>query len=292
MKRKAFCVWTIGITTLFLCACGTAEEPVTPTITTPPKVLIVDAATPTPTLTLEQGELPESSEEELPTETPVPTQAEVTPEPQPTATKAPTATPAPTPTSKPTETPVPTKAEARPYEKGTLTETEFISEWLGMKFIPATGMELSSQEELDEIMRVTEEVVYGKEIKGALDYESLSLVYEMSLSWPDKGLTLQLTVEPVSDEAFTEADYEAKLREELNLLEESGFQYIVDDKTYSETIAGKEFVNFGYTTYYGDGLFLHQENYFRKQDDRMILISIIGELEIGMQELIKQFQTY
>lgn len=282
MKKNVLKLWAICFCGLFLAACGSVEEAATPTITSKPKVMIVDAATPTPTLTLEEGEA-------APTETPVPT-----PEETPTAVPQETAAPVPTaaPTKAPTATPEPTKAEKRSYEKGTLTDSEFKSEWLGLKFIAGKGMELSSQKELDEIMRLTEEAVFGKEIKGALDYESLALVYEMSLVWQDKGLTMQVMVERMADGMATEEDYVAAMRDEMSLLEENGFTYIVDDRTYQETIAGKEFANFGYTTYYGNDVSLHQENYIRKQDDRIVLISIMGESEEGMQELLNRFKEY
>ena len=292
MKRNSLKIGIICIAGLFLCACGSLEKNVTPAVTVTPKVIIVDPATPTPTLTPKEGEQPEFSEEDNVTSTPAPTPSEVTKEPEPTKAEAPTATPTPKPTKAPTATPEPTKAENRPYEKGVLTGTEFKSEWLGMKFTTTAGMELSPQKELDETMRLTEEAVSGKEIKGALDYDTLGLVYEMSLVWQDKGLNMQVLVERMADSSATEADYIAAMKEEMSLLEESGFTYIVDDKTYSETIAGKEYVNFGYTTYYGSDISLRQENYIRKQGDRMILISIMGESEAGMQDLLDLFKKY
>jgi len=285
VKKKAIPLGIICICGLFLAACASPEETSEPTITSKPKVLIVDAATPTPTLTLEEGELPTPTEGISITETPESVPEEpVTPEPTPS--------PELTATPKPTPSPEPTKEVTRSYEKGALTAGEFKSEWMGLKFTSEKGMELSSQKELDDIMRLTEEAVSEKEIDGPLNYKDLSLVYEMSLVWQDKGLTMQVMVEKMADGAATEQDYVAALRDELVLLEESGFTYIVDDKTYSETIGGKEFSNFGYTTYFGSDVSLHQENYIRKQGDRMILISIMGETEEGMQELVEQFKSY
>jgi len=295
MKRRVLFWGVMCMAGLFLCACGSVEETPAPTITSKPKVMIVDAATPTPTLTPEEGVIPDNTEEPVPTETPVITpEASVAPEPTqtpvPTPTTAPTATPKPT--KAPTATPEPTKAESRSYEKGELTATEFKSKWMGMKLTAEAGMELSPQEELDETMRLMEEAVTGKEIKGALNYDKLGIVYEMTLVWQDKGLTMQVMAERMADASATEADYVAAMREEMSMLEENGFTCSVDDNTYTEVIAGKEFSNFGYTTYYGEGISLHQENYIRKQGDRMILISIMGESEAGMQDLLECFKAY
>ena len=301
MKKYTFKLGIICIAGLFLCACGSAEETKTPVITSKPKVLLVDAATPTPTLTLKEGELQEGTENAAPTETVIPTPEESetpkpteTPEPTRAATPTPipTKSPAVTPTPTPIKPPEPTKTENRPYEKGELTADEFKSKWLGMRFAAETGMEFSPQEELDETMRLTEETVYGNKIKGALDYEKLGLVYEMSMVWQDKGVSMQIMVERMEDASATEEDYVAAMQEEMSMLEDVGFTYVVDDKTYPETIAGKEFVNFGYTTYLGDDVSLHQENYIRKQGDRIILISIMGESESGKQELMDKFKEY
>lgn len=289
MKRRILTIGVIGFAAALLCACEMPEEAQVPAITSKPKVVIVDPATPTPTVTIEQGGEPEPTQEltAIPEPTKKPT---ATPKP----TTAPTATPQPTktPTKAPVPTPIPTQAEKIPYEKGTLTETEFKSKWLGMKFVADEGIELSPQEELDETMRLMEEAVTGKEIKGALDYESLGVVYEMTLVWQERELNLQILVEKMADSRATEEDYVAALQDELSVLEESGFTYLVDDRIYSETIAGKEFVNFGYTTYFDDDVVLRQENYIRKQDDRMILISIMGESEEGIQELLEKFKAY
>ena len=160
-----------------------------------------------------------------------------------------------------------------------------------MKLTAEDGIEFAPQEELDETMRLLEEAVTGKKITGALDYEKLGVVYEMTLVWQDKGLTMQVLVEQ-ADNRSTEADYVQALRDEMSMLEENGFTYTVDDKTYSETIVGKEFLNFGYTAYLGDDVSLHQENYIRKQGDRIIFISMMGESEAGMKELLNKFKAY
>lgn len=282
--KKILKVGMLVACVLFLTACGRNEAAEIPTITSKPKLTIIDPATPTPTLTLEQGDLPEAQEL---TPTPEPTS-------EPTSTPKPTATPKPTPksTPKPTATPVPTKAEKLSYKKGTLTENSFKSEWMGLKFAVPKGVIMSSQEELDETMRLIEEATTGKEIEGALNYEELSLVYEMNLVWQDNGLILQMLVERVPESATID-DYLEGMEEELRLIEESGLTYIVDDQLYSEEIGGKKFSNFGYTVYYEE-VGMRQENYLRKQDDRIIVISIMCQegTEDSIPELLDCFTAY
>lgn len=301
MKKKRVSFLGILFCGLCLTACGSTQEKATPTITSKPKVMIVDAATPTPTWIVKQSETVQPTETPLPipeeTVVPTPTKAEapentVAPTPTNKPTTAPKATATPKPTKPPTATPEPTKAEKRPYEKGTLSDTEFKSEWMGMKLVAGEGMEFFPQEELDELMRLMEEAFLEKKIEGDLVYEELALVHELSLVWQDKGLTMQVMVERMADDQITEEDYLVAMMEELEVLEENGFTYLLDEKNHPQTIAGKEFANFGYTTFYDEYVSLHQENYLRKQDDRMILISIMGESETGVEELIKRFKEY
>ena len=217
----------------------------------------------------------------------------VTPEPEPPAT--PTATPKPvaTATPHPTATPKPTKApEAVSYEKGKLTETGYESTWMGLTFVPEGDMELVSREELDATMRLLYEALYEKTAPEKLPYEKLPVVYEMELVWQSEGLTMQVLVELLEDSSMTEEAYAAQLEEELILLEEMDFSYDADFAPYQEYIAGLGFTGFGYTTYFSDEVSLRQQNYMRKQGDRMIVISVIGETEDAMQYLLSKFTSY
>lgn len=267
-------LWKAGVIAggLLLAGCGSLETTEVPAITGKPKVNIVEPATPTPTITLEEGEVPPVSEAP---ETIEPA-ATATPTPEPVATAAPTATPKPT--NKPTATPVPTKAAPKEYEKGVLTENSLTSTWMGLKFVAPKGAELSTQKELDATMRLIEEAVRGEELPKELDYEDLSIVYEMELTWQDEGMVMTVLVEKIP-ESTTVEDYAKQLQKELYLLEESGLTYTVDDKLYSEKIGGLTFSNFGYTTYY-DTVGMRQENYFRKQGDHMILITLMCEADM------------
>lgn len=289
----------LGLLVLFFAACDAAETATPPVVTSPPKVHVIAAATPTPTLTLEQGEVaptptsaPEATETPVPEASMVPTPTEAltaaaTPTPVATATPSPTATP------KPTATPTPTKVpETTSYQKGTLTETGYESKWLGLRFTWEDGMEITPSEELDGTMRLLYEALSGKTAPENLVYEQLPVVYEMELTWQDKGLIMQLLVEPLEDESVIEDDYVSQMVEEVYSLEEMGLSYEMDDMPRQEVIGGKTFMGFGYTTYFGEDISLRQQNYMRKQGDRMVLISITGESENGMQELIGYFDAY
>ena len=40
-----------------------------------------------------------------------------------------------------------------PYEKGTITETDYQSEWLNLKFTPPETVVMNTEEELESVMR-------------------------------------------------------------------------------------------------------------------------------------------
>ena len=67
----------------------------------------------------------------------------------------------------------------------------------------------------------------------------------------------------------------------------------MDSEIYKEVIGGKEFSNYGYTTYYEE-LGMRQENYLRKQDDRIILLSITCDEASAerIPKLLDAFQAY
>ena len=183
MKARILKAGLIFVFGIFFAACGKAKTTETPTLTSRPKPLISEPATPTPTLTLEQDVLPEVTI----TNTPTPEQKATS---TPVPTKKPTRTP--TPTIKPTATPEP---ENTSYQKGILSATGFESKWMGLKFSTPQGVEMYTQEELDETMRLLEEALYGELPDGKLKYEELVVVYEMSAIWQTEGLLIQLIVE-------------------------------------------------------------------------------------------------
>lgn len=284
MKTKILKIGILVICGMFFAGCAKADAKETPTITSRPTPLIIDPATPTPTITLEQEESPKITA----TNTPIPEQKATS---TPVPTKKPTKTP--TPTVKPTATPKPSKQERGAYQKGTLVSDGYESEWLGLKFRSPKGLEMYPQEELDETMRLVEEALNGELPEGKLPYEDLAVVYEMAALWPSEGLLIQVMTERLPDKSVSVEEYAEEMKEELSILESSNVTYIVDDIFYEKEIGGQEFLNFGYTTYTDEGD-LRQENYLKKQDDRIILISITGgtSSEDDMQKLLDAFTPY
>lgn len=290
MKKKIVSIAATGVLLLALAACGSTERNTIPTATPKPNLNIIEPATPTPIVWQEQGEV---SEAPTTTATPIPTEK---PAPTVKPTKKPTATPKPklTATPKPTATPVPQKPDKGSYEKGILTGNSFESKWMGLRFTAPEGMELSTQEKLDETMRVMQEALYGESNGEALDYTQLVVVYEMEAVWQEEDLLMQVLVERLPEEAVSVEDYVAQTKEELAQFAGDGIAYIIDDKLYPVNIGGQEFYNFGVVTEYGSEVEVHQESYLKEQDGRLIMISFTSDREADseIQKVLDSFYAY
>jgi len=284
MKKRTGSIAVISALLLAFAACGSGGKKAIPTATPTPKLIFMDAATPTPMVWSEQGEAPNISKAPTPTE-----KLTATPKP----TEPPTATPKPkaTATPKPTATPVPEKLF---YEKGVLTEHGFESKWIGLRFSAPKEAELSTQAELDETMRVLDEALYGGQAGAILDYTKLNVVYELEAVWPSNDLLMQVLVERLPEETASVEEYAAQTKEELTQFAGDGIAYIIDDKLYPVNIGGQEFYNFGIITEYGSEVEVHQETYLKVQDGRLIMISFTSDKEADeqIQKILKSFSAY
>ncbi len=281
MKKKTVSFVIAGFMLAAFAGCGSVGKGAIPTPTTKPWPVIVEPATPTPTMQQSQTVSPEITATQKPTETPMPT-AKPTKRPTAEATKKPTATPKPT-----------KKPAAGAYKKGTLTGNSYESEWIGLRFTAPKGTKLTSQKEMDENMRLLAEALGEIQPGEALDYAELSVVYEIEAEWPSDNMTMLFAIEKLEG-AKTIEEYADETREELELLTGDGISYIVDDEIYPVTVGGQEFYNFGCVLYYGDEIAMCQENYFRIQDDRLIGICFIGENKSkdNIQKVLNCFSEY
>ena len=119
-----------------------------------------------------------------------------------------------------------------PYEKGTITETDYQSEWLNLKFTPPETVVMNTEEELESVMRQGQSTL--EESSGMeLGEDALSgTVYEMMASSVSGFPNVSLVVEDASLENMTVDQYFLAAQQML-------------DATYSEVtdaqIGGQDF---------------------------------------------------
>lgn len=169
------------------------------------------------------------------------------------------------PTSEPTATPV-------PYEKGIVTDTEFESEWIGVRFTAPANVIMATQEEMDIAMRQGAELMYGENADVLMDYAQLTSVTEMTATHI-YGTNVVVQVEKLSAlyARMTEEQYLEVLKNNLSsTMATSGFVYTFGENTSIEEIGGQEYRKLSVMTDYGVGIMVYQDFCVRKIDDRMV----------------------
>ena len=227
MKKKLRMLMVVCIIVMLFSACDNAEGETIPTPNAGP------TSAPTPELT-------------------------VTLTPEPTATSTPT----PEPTSTPTPTPleIPVYPEDSFYQKGTVTENSFESEWMNLRFTVQKDMYMFTQEELDVLMQPNGDTI---------DYEEMTTVLEMRAQYTGGAVVTVCTEKlPVLYYNTTEEQYLAAVI--LNL-QNQGTAYVesVGD-FYTEEFAGEEYTCVHIILDYGVGYDTSMDYMVRKVDTSFV----------------------
>lgn len=274
MKKKMLKTGIVCVMCMMLAACGKADKNVEPTVAP------TETEAPTATMAPQETVTPE------PTATSTPT-----PEPTATATPVPTNTPTPEPTAEPTEAP---KSEDS-YTKGTIDGNTFESEWMGLRFNPPATVIMATQEEMDAIMLQGLQMLYGEEATEMFDYATMASVSEMQATWLLGMPIVQIMVEKMPMAGFTEADYLAAVKANLEAVSgTSGVTYIVDENMYSIELAGQVYYSLATSVDAGNGVVIYQDYLVREKNNRMILIafSYMDNMEQYLQEALDAFTAY
>ena len=124
-----------------------------------------------------------------------------------------------------------------PYEKGTITDTDYQSEWLNLKFTPPKTIVMNTEKELESVMRQGQSTL--EEASGIeLDDDSLSgTVYEMMASSVSGFPNVSLVVEDAVLENMTTDQYFLAAQQMLDATQ-MGYSY--SDITDTQ-IGGQDF---------------------------------------------------
>lgn len=125
-----------------------------------------------------------------------------------------------------------------PYEKGTITDTDFQSEWLNLKFTPPETVVMNTEEELQSVMQQGQSTL--EESSGVeLGEDALSgTVYEMMASSISGFPNVSVVVEDAALENMTVDQYFLAAQQ---MLDATGMGYTYSDVTDTQ-IAGQDFL--------------------------------------------------
>lgn len=184
-----------------------------------------------------------------------------------------------------------TAAAEGEYVKGTSTETGFESEWLGLRYTAPEGMVMSTEEELNEVMGMGQEMLSEDFSELQLEYAKMSSVYEM-MSKNEAGTTnIIVTVEKLPSSNFSVEDYAEAIK--TNLKAVTTIAYTISDDLETVSVGGSDFTKITAQADYS-GVNMHQDYYVRVIGDRAVSMALtyVDETASEAEAIINAFEAY
>lgn len=174
------------------------------------------------------------------------------------------------------------------FTKGKLTENGWESEWLGMRYVPEDGMVMSTEEELNEIMGLSMEMLSEDFNELQLQYAELHTVYEMMCTASDNASNINMTLEKLPMQIDIDTYVGLFLAQAGEM---SAMSMNVINEGEDVTVAGRDFKKLQCEVEY-EGVTLYQDYYMAIVEDRaqIIVVSYIDEAEA--ESLVSGFQVY
>lgn len=187
-----------------------------------------------------------------------------------------------------TETQAPEEECASDFVKGKVTNTGWESEWLGMRYVMADGMVMSTEEELNAMMGISQEMLSEEFSELQLKYAELNTVYEMMCTAADQASNVNVTLEklPIKIDIDTYVDL---IKTQLSELATMSMNVINEGEDV--TVAGKEFKKLQCEVTY-EGMSFYQDYYLTIVGDRAVSIVVSYADESGADNLMSGFQAY
>lgn len=180
------------------------------------------------------------------------------------------------------------ESEEVEFTKGILTETGWESEWLGMRYVAGEGMVMSTEEELNTMMGLGQEMLSDDFSEMQLKYAELNTVYEMMCTASDQVTNVSVSIENVMIDIDTDT-FVNLFKESLGEVSAMSMTFINEGEDV--TVAGKEFKKLQCEVEY-EGVGILQDYYLAMQDSRAISIVITYLDEAEAENLMSGFQAY
>ena len=166
------------------------------------------------------------------------------------------------------------------FSRGVVTNKEYLSSYLGIRFTADENWVFASDAELNELMGLSLDIigddVYGENKELMETIAKQSIIYDMVAAAPD-GSNVQVILENLqisnNGAPLSENDYADILREQLASLTE--FSYKLSD-TYSSELAGKSFTVIDAEL---EGTATHQQFWLLCVDHYMLCITFTAMTE-------------
>ncbi len=174
------------------------------------------------------------------------------------------------------------------FAKGILTDEGWESEWLGMRFVPEDTMNMSTEEELNDLMGISMDMLSEDFNELQIQYAELNTVYEMMCTADDNASNVNMTLEKLPMKIDVDTYVELFLAQ---VSEVSVMAMNVVNEGEDVTVAGRDFKKLQCEVSY-EGVTLYQDYYMAIIEDRVqiIVVSYLDEAEA--ESLMSCFQVY
>lgn len=184
----------------------------------------------------------------------------------------------------------PEQEEKKEYTPGERTDTEYSSEWAGLRYALSDNMVMATEEELNEMMDLgAEALLDGDSGSKLVDYAKLTTVYEMMAVDLTDQSNIIICAEKLALSGVTEKQYLEAVQTQMEDVY-SGYTVTYGDITERE-LCGMTFSEMSYLVDYG-GASLYQTYLVRKLDNRMYGIVLSYSEETRLEALLEGFSAY
>lgn len=177
------------------------------------------------------------------------------------------------------------------FVKGTITENGWESEWLGLRYTTPEGMTMSTDEELNEMMGLGEEMLSEDFSELQLEYAKMASVYEM-MSVDDLGITnVVVTAEKMLVSSMDAEAYADAIRQGLESV--SQIDYTISEENEDVTIGGLDFIKVSSVADYS-GVSMYQDYYISIIGDRAVSIAVtyVDQSADLAEQVVNAFEAY
>lgn len=180
------------------------------------------------------------------------------------------------------------EAASGKYAKGGVSETGWESEFFGLRYTAPEGMGMSTEEELNELMGLGQEVLSDDFSELQLKYAELTSVYEMMSVADDQTTNVVVTVEKLMGK-MDASQYVSALEQGLSQVSAISYTLISDDETVK--IGNGDYIKVSYQAE-SSGVSMYQDYYVRVVDDRAIALTLTYIDESARDNVLNAFTAY
>ena len=180
------------------------------------------------------------------------------------------------------------EAASGKYAKGSVSETGWESEFFGLRYTAPEGMGMSTEEELNGLMGLGQEVLSDDFSELQLKYAELTSVYEMMSVADDQTTNVVVTVEKLMGK-MDASQYVSALEQGLSQVSAISYTLISDDETVK--IGNGDYIKVSYQAE-SSGVSMYQDYYVRVVDDRAIALTLTYIDESARDNVLNAFTAY